>query len=177
MAQFAQLRPEFLISVGDLIDGGGERDGLITQWESYDARVKNARFPVIYVGGNHDVSSELERVIWGERYDPTYYHFRYRDVLFLVLDSEDMTAERREELVKLRLDAIEIHKTQGAKASLATPYGQSAEKQSGAIGEEQAAYFVKVLADNADARHTFIFAHKPVWKAADSPYGLIEDVL
>lgn len=177
MAQLALLRPEFLISVGDLIDGGGDRDELIGEWESYDARVRGARFPVLYVSGNHDVSSELERELWGERYGPIYYHFRYRDVLFLVLDSEDMTTERRVELVKQRLDAIEVHKTQGAEAALATPYGQSPEKQSGAISDTQADYFVKVLADSADVRHTFLFVHKPVWDASASPYTRIEAAL
>jgi 3',5'-cyclic AMP phosphodiesterase CpdA len=177
MAQLALLRPEFLISVGDLIDGGGDRDELIGEWEAYDARVKGARFPVLYVSGNHDVSSELERELWGERYGPIYYHFRYRDVLFLVLDSEDMTPERRVELVQQRLDAIEIHKTKGAEAALATPYGQSAEKQSGSISKAQAGYFGKVLADNTDVRHTFLFVHKPVWDASDSPYARIEDAL
>lgn len=177
MAQLALLRPEFLISVGDLIDGGGDRDKLIGEWESYDARVKGARFPVLYVSGNHDVSSTLEREIWGERYGPIYYHFRYRDVLFLVLDSEDMTPERREELVRQRLEAIEIHKAQGGEAALATPYGQSHEKQSGAISNTPVDYFVKVLADNADVRHTFLFVHKPLWDASDSPYVRIEAAL
>ena len=32
MAQLALLRPEFLISVGDLIEGGGDRDELIAEW-------------------------------------------------------------------------------------------------------------------------------------------------
>lgn len=177
MAQLALLRPEFLISVGDLIDGGGDRDELIGEWESYDARVRGARFPVLYVSGNHDVSSELERELWGKRYGPIYYHFRYRDVLFLVLDSEDMTPERRAELVKQRLDAIEVHKTQGAEAALATPYGQSPEKASGAISNAQADYFVTVLADNEDVRHTFLFVHKPVWDASASPYARIEGAL
>ena len=132
---------------------------------------------MIYVSGNHDVSSELEREIWGERYGPIYYHFRYRDVLFLVLDSEDMTPERRTELVKLRLDAIELHKSEGAEAALASPYGQSVEKQSGSIGKAQTDYFVKVLADNTDVRHTFVFVHKPVWEATDSSYARIEESL
>ena len=67
MAQLALLRPEFLISVGDLIDGGGDREELIAEWESYDARVESARFPVLYVSGKHDVSSKLEREKRGER--------------------------------------------------------------------------------------------------------------
>lgn len=34
--QMALLRPEFVISVGDLIEGGGDRDALIAEWESFD---------------------------------------------------------------------------------------------------------------------------------------------
>ncbi len=177
IAQLELLRPEFLISIGDLIEGGGSRLDLVMEWESYDARVQNATFPVMYAGGNHDLSSDFEREVWAERYGPHFYHFRYKNVLFLVLDSEDMTDDRRKELVQLRLDAIELHKTEGAEAALASPYGQSAEKTTGAVGEAQADYFVQVLADNADVRHTFVFVHKPVWDAKSSPYFRIEAAL
>lgn len=177
VSQLELLRPEFVISIGDLIEGGGDRDALVAQWDSYDARVKDAPFPVMYAGGNHDLSSDFERDVWAERYGPHYYHFRYKDALFLVLDSEDMSDTRRKELVQLRLDAIEVHKAQGAEAALATPYGQSTEKSAGAIGKKQADYFLKVLADNSDVRHTFVFVHKPVWDADGGPYFRIEAAL
>lgn len=177
MAQLELLRPDFVISVGDLIDGGMDRQELTRQWESYDARVDGASFPVFYVGGNHDVSNTVERAVWKERLGPTYYSFRYRDVLFLVLDSEDMTEARREELVKLRLDALKIHLTEGAEAALATPYGQSQEKETGAIGDAQVDHFIQVIEANPDVRHTFLFVHKPVWEAEESPYFRLEAAL
>jgi predicted phosphodiesterase len=176
-AQMALLRPAFVISVGDLIEGSAPREELIAEWESFDERAKTIEAPVFYVGGNHDVSSEIERKLWTERYGPIHYHFRYRDVLFLVLDSEDLTPERRDELARLRQDALEVNRTQGVEAARQTPYALSPERNSGAIGEKQADYFVDVIEKNSDVRHTFLFVHKPVWNDETSHYTGIEVAL
>ena len=56
--QMALLPPELVISVGDLIEGGGSREELIAEWESFDERAALIGAPVIYVCGNHDLSSE-----------------------------------------------------------------------------------------------------------------------
>jgi len=57
VAQLALLRPELIINVGDLIEGGtkdlGEIDG---QWNSFDDRAERATAPIFYVGGNHDLT-------------------------------------------------------------------------------------------------------------------------
>ena len=44
--QMALLRPEFVISVGDLIEGGGSREELIAEWESFDERAALIGAPV-----------------------------------------------------------------------------------------------------------------------------------
>lgn len=178
MAQLALLRPEFLISIGDLIEGGGTRKELIAEWDSYDARIQSLNAPVFYAGGNHDLSSALEREVWAERYGPFYYHFRYKDVLFLVLDSEDVAPDRRDTIAAARAEAVEIFKTEGPEAFAATPYGQSPERESGAISKAQADYFTKAIADNPDVRHSFVFVHKPVWLRKDgTPFQRIEQAL
>ncbi len=175
--QISLLQPDFVISVGDLIAGGGDRTELIQQWQDYDTRAQSIGVPVFYVGGNHDVSSETERTVWSERYGPLYYHFRYRDVLFLVLDSEDMTAARRQQLVKLRTEAQQIYKAEGREAFAKTPYALSPERHSGAISQTQAQYFIDVIKANADVRHVFIFVHKPAWQAENTPFHQIEAAL
>jgi hypothetical protein len=38
---------------------------------------------------NHDINLPLTREAWSQRRGPKYYHFRYKDVLFIALDSED----------------------------------------------------------------------------------------
>jgi hypothetical protein len=45
--------------------------------------------PLVRVPGNHDVGNALMRDVWRERHGALHHHFRYRDVLFLVLDTQD----------------------------------------------------------------------------------------
>lgn len=47
------------------------------------------RIPLFRVPGNHDLSNDAMTRIWHEDLGRTYYHFIYRDVLFLCLNSED----------------------------------------------------------------------------------------
>ena len=55
--QLRLLRPELIISVGDLIDGKSEDHELLTgEWESFDGRASRAHAPIFRVGGNHDLS-------------------------------------------------------------------------------------------------------------------------
>ncbi|MBO9453154.1 metallophosphoesterase [Tropicibacter sp. R16_0] len=175
--QMALLRPEFVISVGDLIEGGGDRDDLISEWESFDARAALIGAPYVHVGGNHDLSSAVERAVWSERYGPPYFHFRFKDVLFLVLDTEDMTAERRETLAAQRAEAVEIYKTDGSEAFAETPYALSTERVTGAISKSQGDYFVEAVSANQDARHTFVITHKPAWEAEKTEFHRIEEAL
>ncbi|MDW3221451.1 MAG: metallophosphoesterase [Paracoccaceae bacterium] len=175
--QMALLRPEFVISVGDLIEGGGTREELIAEWEDFDRRASLIGAPVIYVGGNHDLSSALEREVWAERYGPYYYHFRFKDVLFLVLDTEDMTAERREIIANQRAESVEIYKSDGPQAFAQTPYAQSPERTTGAISRAQGDYFVDAVASNGDVRHTFVITHKPAWEAEETEFHRLEAAL
>lgn len=169
MAQLAILRPEFIISVGDLTEGGEPtKEALIKQWESYDQRIKPLQGPLFYVGGNHDLSSELEKTVWAQRNGPSYYAFRYRDVLFMVLDTEDNTSERMEEINALRNKAVSIFKSEGQAAFEKTEYALLPERTAGSIGEEQAAYFRETIRANEDVNWTFLFIHKPAWQRDDA---------
>lgn len=165
IAQLAMLRPELIMNVGDLIEGGNTpRDEIISQWESFDSRADNASAPIFYVGGNHDLTNAELKEIWGERYGPTYYHFRYKDMLFLVLDTEDSPPERVQEIFEIREEAIRIVDEQGIQAFETTEYSQIPEETAGNISDEQADYFQQVIADNEDVRWTFLFMHKAPWK-------------
>lgn len=83
------LQPEFVISVGDLIEGYTEDpQQATTEWNEFDSRVGRLDMPFFRVAGNHDLSSQPMVEVWQERYGPDYYHFKYHDVLFIVLSSE-----------------------------------------------------------------------------------------
>jgi hypothetical protein len=83
------LEPEFVICVGDLIEGYTEdANELELQWSEFEEIVSRLETPFFHVAGNHDVSNALMLEGWRERFGPSYYHFVYKDVLFLCLDTE-----------------------------------------------------------------------------------------
>ena len=56
------LRPEFVMSVGDLVQGGGvSREVLQKQWDSFRRRTDKLEMPFFYVVGNHDIWTGLDR--------------------------------------------------------------------------------------------------------------------
>ncbi len=179
VAQLALLRPEFIISVGDLIEGAvAQRDAVNAEWDSYDERARRAKAPVFYVGGNHDLTGQLMQDVWDERHGRRYYHFRYKDVLFLVLDTEDNTPERSQEVFEIRSEAISLLETVGREAFEKSEYFSLPERNAGNITAKQSKYFVDVIAANPDVRWTFLFFHKSPWlKQGEENFAAIEHAL
>jgi len=89
------LRPEFVISIGDMIEGY-TRDSLQIDrwWEQFNGWVSKLDMPFFYMPGNHDVTNDLLIRKWDVLYGKTYYHFVYKGVLFLVLNTEEKGEER-----------------------------------------------------------------------------------
>ncbi|MCP3932224.1 MAG: hypothetical protein GY705_24395 [Bacteroidetes bacterium] len=84
------LQPEFVMSVGDFIEGYTEdTTELNTQWDEFEGFIDNLSMPFFYLPGNHDFSNDVMEDIWRQRFGKDYYHFVYNDVLFLCLNSED----------------------------------------------------------------------------------------
>lgn len=84
------LQPEFVMCVGDLIEGKTEdRAQLDKEWDELLGLVRQLDMPFFLVPGNHDISNEFMLDYWHERFGRPYYHFVYKDVLFLCLDTED----------------------------------------------------------------------------------------
>jgi hypothetical protein len=179
VAQLNALRPELIMNVGDLIEGdSGTPEGLAAEWDSFDKRARMARAPLFYAGGNHDLTGEMLRKVWEERFGRRYYHFVYKDVLFLVLDTEDNTPERMQEIFELRNKAIAIYKAEGGEAFEQTEYASLPERFSGTVGPEQSQYFQDAIKHHSDVRWTFIFMHKPAWtKEGETAFAAIEAAL
>ena len=84
------LKPEFVLSIGDLIEGYTEEETVLNrQWNEFDSIVNKLQMPFFYVAGNHDISNVAMANKWQERLGSSYYHFIYRDVLFLCLNTQD----------------------------------------------------------------------------------------
>jgi hypothetical protein len=92
--QLNLLQPEFVISVGDLIEGYKDTPAkLDAEWREFQAYVNKLQMPFFYVPGNHDVSNLYQGKVWQEKFGRRYYHFVYRQVLFLLLDANDPTGK------------------------------------------------------------------------------------
>ncbi len=86
------LQPEFVMSVGDLIEGYTRDEAVIyKEWDEFNGFIKQLQMPFFYVPGNHDYINDVMAKIWEEKYGKSYFHFVYKDVLFLGLNSEEAT--------------------------------------------------------------------------------------
>jgi hypothetical protein len=78
------------MSVGDLIEGYTEdTDRLDAEWKEFNGFINELKVPFFYIPGNHYITNKVMEEKWQELFGVTYYHFRYKDVLFLCLNSED----------------------------------------------------------------------------------------
>lgn len=177
VAQLSLLRPELVMSVGDLIDGPTtDADSLTREWESFDARAGAMPAPFFRVGGNHDLTGDELRDVWRSRYGPTYYAFVYKQVLFLVLDTEDLTPERARRISEARTEAVRA--AAEGRDTRDMEYTRMPERLTGDIGAEQAAYVQRAIAAHPEVRWTFLFLHKPVWRnESDDDFKAIERAL
>lgn len=86
------MKPEFVVSVGDLIEGYTEDTNEIEkEWSDFNTTIQQFKMPFLYVAGNHDYSNKEMARIWKKRFGVDYYYFIYKNVLFLCLNSEDGT--------------------------------------------------------------------------------------
>lgn len=82
------LRPELVLSIGDLIQGYSEDPAAIdAEWNAFRALVQRLHAPFFHVPGNHDYTNAAEARAWEERLGAPYYRFVYRGVLFLCLNT------------------------------------------------------------------------------------------
>jgi len=182
--QLNLLQPEFVINVGDSVEGYSDDKGeLNDQWDEFDSMVEKLQMPFFRTVGNHDMSNELMREVWHERYGPTHYHFLYGDVLFLVLNTEDIirpAPEGMDEKIKL-YNRLQVEDP--AKAAEMLEDFMKDESVVAALGQpvefpaEQIAYIKNVLNENPDVRWTFIFLHSPVWENPSDSFLAIENLL
>jgi hypothetical protein len=88
--QINLMQPEFVVSVGDLIEGyTKDMDRAKKEWDEFDSYAKKLDMPFFYVPGNHDLSNQPQAEFWGGRYGKSYYHFVYKNTLFIAVNSED----------------------------------------------------------------------------------------
>ena len=88
--QINLLQPTFVVCVGDLIQGYSKDTAILAkEWKELQTYTSKLQMPFFYVPGNHDVANPVEAEVWKQRFGRSYYHFLYKDVLFLAANSDD----------------------------------------------------------------------------------------
>ena len=152
MPKINLLEPAFVVSVGDLIEGYTEdQERIDREWDEFEQFIGELETPFFYAAGNHDMSNAVMAETWQRRFGPSYYRFVYKDVLFLVLNSE---------LFGMVSDPA---------SPVPGPWTQA----------EQLAFIERTLAEHADARWTIIIIHQPLWDygTVRGEWPLVEEML
>jgi 3',5'-cyclic AMP phosphodiesterase CpdA len=184
MPQINLLQPEFVINVGDLIEGYSDQaDELNAEWNEADSSLKSLDMPFFRTPGNHDIANETAREVWLARYGATYYYFVYKNVLFMVLDTEyNRPAPPADMKEKIELyNRLQIEDPAAAQAMLA----QFMSDESVVAGlstpvefsNEQLTWFSQTLTDHPDVRWTFLFMHEPCWEKPSDSFKQIQAAL
>jgi len=184
MSQINLLQPEFVINVGDLIEGYSDKKAeLNAEWDEIDAMLNTLDMPFFRTPGNHDIANRVAQQVWKDRYGATYYHFIYKNVLFVVLDTEDPPREappgmkekialynrlQTEDPARAEAMLAEFMSDESVVAGLAKPVEFSA---------DQLACLKKVLEENQGVRWTILFMHEPAWEKDSGNFKEIAKLL
>ena len=99
------LEPDFVISVGDYIQGFTEDTiRLQYEWEEWDSLISPLEMKFFHVPGNHDISNPKMSKIWKDKFGIRYYHFLYKNVLFLCLNTEEYVGNVKKSISKEQSD-------------------------------------------------------------------------
>ena len=165
--QLNLLQPDFVINVGDLVEGyANDKATAHAMWDEVKPMLARLEMPFFYVGGNHDLGNDTMTQVWNERYGATYYYFVYRNVLFLVMNSEDPSNPVPKDIAEKTAEFKKLQEKDPAKAhAMLAEFMASldAYKTPMVMSERQIGYFRKVLADHPGVRWTFVFLHQPDW--------------
>jgi len=149
--QINLLQPEFVMSVGDLIEGSPKEDQNQKEWTEFNGYVKQLQMPFFYIPGNHDANNKVKAGVWKEAYGRRNFSFVYKNCLFVGLNTSDEDTEA---------DDKAYAKTR--------------------IGTRQREWLKAELAKNSQVRWTFIFLHHPLWNFKDldkNGWLQVEDIL
>ena len=178
------LQPEFVVSLGDLVEGYMDPTGHTATedtyrqwWKEIDEHLERLEMPFFFLPGNHDINNPPSVNVWRERHGGTreYYHFRYKDVLFLMVSTEDPPKDtdalrendpEQAEMIDAAYHAVKEVIAQHGSAEQLLELVEPIERYVGTINisDDQVEYFRQVIADNHDVRWVFVMMHSPAWR-------------
>jgi predicted phosphodiesterase len=109
------LHPDFVINVGDTIEGGNDQTAEKEWIEMRPFWEKYKHYPLYFTAGNHDVFSDTSRKLYErETGRPASYSFDYQETHFTVLDNAEQNELPDSQLAFLKKD-LEENKAKNPK--------------------------------------------------------------
>jgi len=154
------LRPEFVVSVGDLIEGYTNDVARAQQeWSEFLGFINELQMRFFFVAGNHDVTNPMLHDLWRKHFGREWYSFDYKGVHFLCLSSEDPSATLGEEQVKWAEDDLKKHRdARWTFVLLHKPLWVYAEREL-AAGNPDRTNWTKIAAALGSRPHTVFAGH------------------
>jgi hypothetical protein len=189
MRQVSWLEPDFVLSVGDLIEGYTNDPAEIDrQWDAIERAVALTGCPFLFATGNHDVNSPAAVAAWKQRRGAIYYAFTYKRALFLVLSTEDPPIPMPRDMVDQFYRIVELMKKDPdqveammRKRLAGGGNGHDGEYAKGLnvanISDAQLDFIERALKHHADVDWTFVILHKPAWKMATPAFAKVQAML
>lgn len=190
------LHPAFAIQLGDTVEGYSDDASEVEEmWDEVDAITAKLEVPYLRIPGNHDVSNDVMRRIWLERNGRLHFHFRFDDVLFLMLDTQDPPLPlidclrpvdddaRRAMPTALAefVDALEGRPDVEVIAAISAKLDDDPElvhallraiksgTQPARIGARQITSLIQAVTEHDDVRWTVVCMHMPAWQGESHP--------
>ena len=147
--QVNMMQPDFVCTIGDLIQGYGGKDDWIKEAQRYNRTIEKLKVPIYPVAGNHEIywkkdtaarDSRHHERDFEEYFGPLWYAFEYKNCWFISLFSDEGDKESGEK---------GYYKPQLQKFS-----------------DEQYQWLKGILQKAKNADHVFIFQHHPRWDGA-----------
>ena len=139
------IRPDLVMTVGDLVQGYNDQPAWQKQADEYSGIMNRLACPWFPVVGNHDIywrgkgarPSEEHEANYEAHFGPLWYAFRHKSAWFIALDSDEANPETGER---------NFNKPECQRMSA-----------------EQLAFLDDALSRAKDAEHVFVFLHHPRW--------------
>ncbi|MHC4777333.1 MAG: metallophosphoesterase family protein [Planctomycetota bacterium] len=143
------IRPDFVITVGDLIPGYTNREKWVQQMKGFRVVMDRLEVPWFPVAGNHDIywggkdkPKEQHEPDYESHFGPLWYSFVHKKCRFIAF----YTDEGDPETGKRAYDDAQAQK----------------------MSPEQEAWLKKTLGESKSADHVFMFLHIPRWGFASA---------
>lgn len=141
------LEPDFVMTVGDLINGYSNEEVWMTQMKEYKSIMNELACPWFPVAGNHDIywrgkdksqkpEGEMEAA-YEIHFGPLWYAFEHKNSWFIILYSDEGDPKSGEK-------------------TFSKPAAQK-------MSPEQFTWLDQTLTKAKDAEHVFLFLHHPRW--------------